>query len=121
MFEYWMKTDIAALPEVNRITGRVFTQDSRANKIGAELYRYGEPEEISGDITASIILPTGETIKEDGHKEGNRAWVILPDNAYSTPGTIRIFLKATDENGTATIGAAEGKVYESMTSEVIPQ
>lgn len=119
MFEYWMATDLCSMPDIHRITGRAFTNDSGANKIGVKVSLGGEPAALIGNVTVNIILPTGETITATGDKDGNSAWVVLPDKAYEVSGKIRIFLKLTDGTSTVTIGAAEGTVYQSTTSEVI--
>lgn len=119
MFEYWMKTDVSKLPDICRITGHTFSQDAGANRIGAVVTNCNEPVPITGNIIASIIRADGETLTVSGEKDGNRAWIVLPESAYAVPGRIRIFLKVTDATGTATIGAAEGNVYQSMTEEVI--
>ena len=119
MFEYWMHTDLTGLPEVNRIQGHGFTKDDGANRIGVIITQAGEPAELEGSVSANIILPDKTTISVSGSMEGNRVWVALPDEAYDLAGKIRIFLKITGENSTVTVGAAEGNVYQSMTSEVI--
>ena len=119
MFEYWMYTDLNGAPEVNRIHGHSFSKDSGANKIGVIVTKDGEPETLTGSVYANIITPVKTTISVNGTLDGNKAWVILPEGAYDAPGRIRIFLKITDGTNTVTLGAAEGNVYQSMTSEVI--
>ena len=119
MFEYWMHTDMNSIPDISRISGHVFTQDSEANLIGVRVTKGGEPVVLDGTVSANIIRADRETISVSGEMDGDRAWVILPSSAYAVKGKIQIFLKIADSNGVATIGAAEGTVYESMTSEVV--
>ena len=111
MFEYWLKTDLQELPSVDR-GGFYCTQDSGANKIGVEVTDGGEPITLTGNVEASIILPNGETITENGSKSANKAWVVLPDECYLIPGQISVFLRLINGQERATLGGVEGYVHK---------
>lgn len=112
MFEHWMKTDVNRLPQVKKI-GNVFTQDSGANLIGVEMVDNGAPVDLEGTVEAWIIKPDGETITEDGTIDENKAYVVLPDEAYESTGEIFIFLKLVNGTAVTTLGGVEAYVYES--------
>ena len=114
MFSTWMETDLASMVTVRKF-GNIFSKDNMANLIGVKVTAYGLPVELEGNVTVSVIRPDGETITVAGEKEENTAWVILPADAYDKVGRIQIFIKMTTENRTVTIGAVEGKVYQTMT------
>lgn len=113
MFEYWLDTDLQKLPQVRQLEGRVFSQDSGANKIGAVVKDGGEDATLSGSVSASIIKPDGTTVSVSGSMSGNRAWVVLPDSAYTVVGKIGVFLKLTNGTDVTTLGGVEAYVYPS--------
>ena len=113
MFEYWIQTDLTKLPTVKTLGGQVFTADSGANKIGAEVTDNGEPVTLTGTVSANIVKPDGGTISVSGDKSGNRAWVVLPDAAYTATGHIGVYLKLTNGTEVMTLGGVEGYCYRS--------
>ena len=113
VFETWLKADTNRLPQV-RDSGTMFTQDSGANLIGVEVYDGDTAVTLSGTVKAWIILPDGTTIQQNGSKSGNRAWVTLPNNAYTREGCISIFIKLINGNDITTLGGIEGVVYKSI-------
>lgn len=119
MFEHWESVDISKLPAVKNLQGVVFTQDSGANRIGFSVNSHGIPVTISGSVSSGIILPTGETIYQDGDYSDNRAWVDLPDDAYATAGKIEVFVFLTNGTDKTTLGGIIAMVQPSRTSEII--
>ena len=115
MFEYWITADLETLPIVTQMSGRVFHQDDGANKIGVRVYRKGKPAELTGTVTANVIRSNNSTIEVTGELDGNRAWVVLPTEAYAYVGRIGIYLKLTDDTVVTTLGGVETKVYPSAT------
>ena len=119
MFEIWNDTDLTRLASVKPVSGRVFSQDSSANKIGVNVYDGGEPVTLSGTVKANIIKANGETITVTGNKSGNQAWVVLPADAYTVVGKIGIYLRIEDGTQVITLGGVEGYVYRSQTAILI--
>ena len=111
--EYWIKTDLKQLPKVEKMAGVMFTQDSRADRIGVNVTKEGEPVELQGSVIGYIVKPDGSTITTAGQKQGNKAWVDLPAAAYTTPGLVSVFVKVTDEDRTITLGGVEGICYKA--------
>ena len=111
MFEYWLETDLQELPVVDK-SGFYCTKDSGANKVGVIVTDGGEEITLSGTVEASIILPNGTTITQNGSKSANKAWVVLPDECYLVPGQISVFLRLINGNEQATLGGVEGYVHK---------
>lgn len=114
MFEYWMESDINSLPKVHQLTGRDFSQDSGANKIGVRVTDHGQAVTLSGNVNAWIIRPDGTTIQQSGSRSGNAAWVILPSGAYAQEGKICVSIRLVNGSEVTTLGCVEGYVYKSM-------
>ena len=114
MFEYWITADLEQLPVVTQMSGRVFHQDDSANKIGVRVYNHGQSIELEGTATANVILPDKTTIEVSGETDGNKAWVVLPAEAYALTGNIGIYLKLTDGTTVTTLAGVESKVYPSL-------
>lgn len=114
MFEYWLESDLREFPIIKSMHGVTFTQDSGDNKIGVVVTDGGEVVTLVGDVQAWIILPSGETIYVDGDKSGNRAWIVLPDDAYEEEGQISIFIKLINDEDKVTLGGIEAYVYKSL-------
>ena len=119
MFELWMRTDTAGLPAVKTDPGRFFTLDDGADLLGVEVFENGQPLTISGTIKAWIIRSDGTSIKADGEKDGNKAWIVLPEEAYAVPGKLEVFLKIHNGDDITTLGGFQGTVYRSQTANII--
>ena len=113
MFEHWLETDLQKLPIVRQLTGRYFSQDSGANRIGVKVTDGGQPITLSGTVTASVVKPDGTTTVINGSKSSNRAWVDLSSSAYSAVGKIGVFIKITNGTEVSTLGGIEAYVYPS--------
>lgn len=112
MFEYWIKTDLKRLPEVKTLQGRYFSDDDDANKVGVIVTDDGVPVTLTGTVSASVICGDGSTVAVSGEKDGNTAWVILPDDVYVT-GKMGVFLKLINETQVTTLGALEAFVNKT--------
>ena len=118
MFEYWMDSDLKKLPAVKRL-GNVFSADSGANLIGVRVFDDGEEVTLNGTVSANVIRADGETITVSGSKNGNTAYVVLPQDAYEVKGLLKVVIKITNGSTVTGLGAVEGYVYQTMTSEVV--
>lgn len=104
MFEEWMETSLDQFSKVRIVQGRAFNADSGANKFGVKVRGVSS---LTGTVSASIVKPDGTTITQSGSKDGNRAYVVLPESAYSMKGKIIIAIKLTNGTEVATLGAFE--------------
>lgn len=97
---FWMKTDLRELPTVIRHGFDAVQGDA----VGVEVTDQGEPVSLAGSVKANIILPNGVTIKQNGTKSANKAWVTLPDEVFAAEGHVSVFLKILSGNKIATLG-----------------
>lgn len=111
LIETWMQTDADALVKVEVLEGNLFTGDADGNLIGAVVKRNGAAVPLTGAVSGFVMLNDGTTVVVNGEKDGNRAWIVLPEAAYSVPGRIQIVVKV----GTATVCACVGHVRTADT------
>jgi hypothetical protein len=120
-FETWFKNDLAKPINVVQLQGVMFNLDNLANKIGVELEYNGQPAALEGTIAGYVIRNDGTTLNltTNTGKDGNKAWVILPQEAYTVEGPISIVIKLVYNSAETTIGACAGYVTRSRTSSEI--
>lgn len=92
-----------------------FTGDDGANLIGVTVTDGGNAVSLTGDITANVIRADGETITVAGTKDSNRAWIILPDDAYEVEGGITVAISETVNSAKTTLAVCIGTVRKAMT------
>ena len=115
MFEQWANLNLLELPKVNGLNGYLFSEDNGANKFGVIVKRGYESVTLTGSVKAWIIRPDGETLEVNGDKSENRAWIILPEEAYEVPGHISIFIKLINGTEVSTLCAVDAYVYKTTT------
>ena len=119
MIETWFNQDVKQPVKVRYLDGNVFSQDSKANRVGVYLYDRETPVNVSGTVSASIIRADGATVAGTGASNANAAYIDLPASAYSVPGVISIIIKETSGSGVTTLCAVVANVYQSTTDTVI--
>lgn len=119
MIETFFEQDVKKAVKVQYLDGNVFSQDNSGNKIGVRLFDNGEPQDVSGTISANVIRSDGVTVAVSGSSSNNAAWVILPQSAYAVPGVISIVIKLTSGSSITTICAIVANVYASSTDSVV--
>ena len=119
MIETWFSQDLRNAVQVRTICGNVFSLDNNGNKIGVRVTNNGEPVTLSGTIAANVIRADGATVAVAGDKNGNEAWVVLPQACYAVPGMITIIIKNTVESDVTTLCAVMGNVYQSSTDTAV--
>ena len=120
-FETWFKNDLTKPINVVQLRGVMFNLDNFANLIGVELEYNGQPAALEGTIAGYVIKNDGTTLNltTTTGKAGNKAWVILPQEAYTVEGPISIVIKHVYNSAETTIGACAGYVTRSRTSSEI--
>jgi len=98
---------------------QLYYADKNANRIGAMVYANGEPVALTGTCSGTAIRADGTTVPMTGAISGNTAYVDLIQDCYAVEGEIRIFVKITSGNVTATLAAAVGTVRLTETNAVI--
>ena len=119
MFEHWLNTDVTSLPKVAHIPGIAFRLDEDAYKLGVNVFDDGDALSLSGDVEGWIIKNDGSSMKIDGERDGNQAWIVLPDDACDTLGKISIFIKVVIGDEVITLGGFETVIYPSQTNNII--
>lgn len=120
-FETWLKADLKKPVQVTPLRGVVFSRDHEANKIGVEVLDGGQPAALSGAVAGYVIRDDGQTVTvtQSTGLQGNRAWVVLPQEAYATPGRVSIVIKLLSGGAETTLAACVGTVYRSATDSAI--
>jgi len=118
-FETWITTDQRKLPETIALHGNVFTQDNMANLIGVVLKNDGANVDIDGSVVGYAIRADKNTVIINGEKEGNRAWVILPEAAYAYPGPLSVVIRVVNGDDKTVIGACSGYVTRSISGSPV--
>lgn len=112
--------DLQSAVKVQYLGGNLFSQDVQGNVINVAVFDNGEPAEITGDVTASIIRADGETVAATGGTiSENVASITLPAAAYAVPGVISIVVKLSASGVITTIAAVVSNVYQSATDVTV--
>lgn len=120
-FETWLRTDLKKPVQVTVLRGMVFSLDHEANRIGVEVLDGGQPAALSGAVTGYVIRDDGQTVTvtQGTGIQGNRAWMVLPQEAYAVPGRVSIVIKLLSGGAETTLAACTGTVYRSMTDSAV--
>ena len=117
--ETWFNQDLKKPVKVQYLDGNVFSADNQGNLIGVNIFDNGSPASISGTVSASIVRADGATVFTTGSISGNKASVVLPEQAYYVPGVISIVIKLTTNSVVTTLCAVVSNVYQSETSSIV--
>ena len=119
--ETWLHTDLAKPINVEPLRGVMFSQDNMANKVGVKVTYNGEAAELIGSVIASVIRDDGGTVTWNGYKEGNEAFVVLPEAAYAVVGRISIVIRLinSENQSKTTLAACTAYVYRTSTDTYI--
>ena len=111
MIESWFDCDLEKAVNVKSLNGLVFSEDNKGNLIGVNVLRNGQPQSISGSVTGICILADGASVSVAGTISGNKAYIVLPETAYTVPGRIIIIIKLLDGGSTTTLAAINSTVF----------
>ena len=115
MIETWFRQELTKPVKVQYLDGNVFSQDNNGNTIIVEVEKNGEPFNLTGAVSASVVRADGATLAVSGSVFGNQASVTLPEAAYLVPGVLSIVIKVTTGSATSTVCAVVANVYRSST------
>lgn len=121
-YENWLKTDLDKLPQIANLGGYTFSGDALSVKVGVIVTKSGVAETLTGDVTGYVIRPDGVTVVITGDKSTNRAWVELPESAFSVSGLCSLAIRitfGTDDSNKVVLGAATFNVKNTSTTTVI--
>lgn len=119
-----LNCDLREIVRTRRVKGCLFTGDNGGNIINVNVYEDGKPVNLAGwTVTGKIIKPNGtmsSSISGGVSQEvSNRAYLVLPSEAYALSGDITIFVKMTKGTTNTTIAAIVVNVFQSSTGTVI--
>lgn len=116
VFETWLKSDLKKPVTVKQLPGVVFSQDSKANKVGVIVTDGGKPVTLSGTVYGYVIKPNGTTVEVAGaidSEDASRASFVMPQEAYAV-GHISIVIKLSSTGSVVTtLAACTAYVYQS--------
>lgn len=99
------------------------TGDKNANRFGANIFRAGEPVDLTGcTVLAYFIRPNTDTLPVDGAVEGNTAYVDLPAACYTNNGAFSLAIKISSVSGediTHTVRVVDGYIRLTQTDTLV--
>lgn len=106
-------TDLSRPLEMVHLGNALFTNDAMANKIVVDVYNKMSPYALSGTIQASIIHSDGTTTTfTGGIQNTSQAYIVLPQEAYSIAGPIRILVRNVNGNQKTPLAAMSAYIQE---------
>ena len=116
--ESWYKQDLKKPVPVRKIE-TVFNQDALGHLFGVEVYSDGEAVTLAGSVTGYCLLADGTTVPVSGTRTANKAYIVIPQTAYSVIGPITITVKLTEGTAITTLLAVVGMVARSRTGQQV--
>lgn len=111
-FERWFPVDMAKGQSHAYDLGTILCSgDENSARVGVEIKRNNTAETVTGTIKGYVVLPTGLALMPfDGAKDGNRAWIDLPEDALGMSGRISIAIRSFDTDETTVLLLASATV-----------
>lgn len=116
--ETWYKQDLKKPVLVHRME-TVFNQDALGHLFGVEVYDNGQPVTLAGSVNGYCLLADGTTVPVLGTRTENKAYIVLPQTAYSVLGQITITVKLTEGTAITTLLAVVGVVARSRSGQQV--
>lgn len=121
--ETWLQADLRKPAQVQALRGVMFSQDNQGDLVGVEVYDGGAPVALSGSIMGYIVKDNGETVGVTGQWSENRAWIVLPANAYDVVGMLHIAIQwkesSADTSPALTLGMCAVYVQRTQTGDIV--
>lgn len=96
------------------------TGDSNANKYGVNVYKAGEPLDMTGySVLGYFIRPDMATLPVTGAVEGNTAYVYLPAACYAYEGSFSLAIKISGAEITQTVRVVDGHIRQTQTDTIV--
>lgn len=121
--ETWLQADLMKPAQVQVLRGVMFSQDNQGDLVGVHVYDNGQPAQLSGTVLGYIVKDNGDTVTITGTLQENRAWIVLPANAYDVVGMIHIAIQlkanSTQTSPILTLGMCAVYVQRTQTGNII--
>jgi hypothetical protein len=127
-FDIERNIDVKEPLKAEMLPGSLFADDNRAHRFTICVLNGGQKVDLTNNTVMAYFLKSdGVTITQSGSigtgTNTNRVQVIMPQNAYGTPGPLDIVIRVTDETGSkpirATVGAFRAYVQRTSTDTVV--
>lgn len=105
--------------KVEKLTGTLFTAESNAHKFIISVTRGGDPEAVTGTVTARFKRQDGSAIFITGGIEDGAACVVLTADCYNQPGSFQLTVFTTEGGSTLAIYSAGGVVTSTVDGDLI--
>lgn len=119
----WLPADLQKPAQVQALRGVMFSQDNQGDLVGVEVYDGGAPVALSGSVMGYIVKDNGETVSVTGQCAENRAWIVLPANAYDVVGMLHIAIQwkesSADTSPALTLGMCAVYVQRTQTGDIV--
>jgi hypothetical protein len=90
-----------------------------ANRIGAYVYKDGQPYNLGGNCTGMVMRADGTTVPLTGVIDGNAAYVVLDQPSCAIPGPIQVAVNWVSGSNTTTLIVAYGTVIHTDTRNYV--
>ena len=121
--ETWLQADLRKPAQVQALRGVMFSQDNQGDLVGVEVYDGGAPVALSGSVMGYIVKDNGETVGVPGQCAENRAWIVLPANAYDVVGMLHIAIQwkesSAETSPALTLGMCAVYVQRTQTGDIV--
>lgn len=118
-FETWFSANLNKAPQVQTIHGNVFTQDNMGNLVGVRVMKGNAEATLTGTVLGYVIREDGKTVVVNGERNGNTAYIVLPESAYAVPGRIQIAIRLISGSTKTVLLAAIAYVTRTTTGTII--
>lgn len=105
--------------KVEKLTGTLFTAESNAHKFIISVTRGGDPEAVTGTVTARFKRQDGSAVFITGGIEDGAACVVLTADCYNQPGGFQLTVFTTEGGSTLAIYSAVGVVTSTVDGDLI--
>lgn len=90
-----------------------------SNRIGAYVYKDGQPYNLGGACTGLVMRADGMTVPMTGVIDGNAAYVVLNQESCEIPGPIQVAVSWVSGSNTTTLLVAYGTVITTDTRSYV--
>lgn len=126
-FEKWFQVDLLKPRDTAVDLGVLLCAgDDNSVRVGVRVKSGSADTDVTGNVKGYVLLPNGVgLVPFDGAKDGNSAWIDLPEGALALQGRITVSIRVMDTNettvlltATATVRRVDGDTHYDPTDEI---
>ena len=118
-FRTLIRTDLDRTVTQYRFSGKMFTQDNKANRIDVELYKNNVKIEAEGTVVGIAKRNDNKAIAFPGGIENGMPYIELPEAAYDVEGPLSILIRLTDGEEKTVIGVCDAYVTKTADTDYV--